>query len=254
MVDWTPRGATAPVLFVSPRAIFAAGHPIRGGVPVCFPWFANHPTDVAKPPHGFARTTVWSLDELTSDGSDTRIVLRLGANPATRARWPHDFRATLTLALGSRLAMTLAVENISAAELVYEAALHTYLTVGDVERISVHGLEHTRYLDKVDGMREKRSDDTPLTATGEVDRVFIDTTAACLVSDPVLQRTIRVDKTGSRTTVVWNPGPVKGPAVADLGDGAWRRFICVETANTGEAAVRLAPGGRHEMTATLSIA
>ena len=241
------------MLFVSPRAIFTAGKGIRGGVPVCFPWFANHATDATKPAHGFARTTVWALEEPASDGSDTRLVLRLGADPETRELWPHDFRATLTLALGTRLEITFAVENIGAAEFVYEAALHTYLAVGDVERVKVDGLEHTRYVDKVDGLREKTSDQAPLAPSGEVDRVFLDTTATCLVHDPVLERTIRVDKSGSRTTVVWNPGPVKGPAVPDLGGDAWRRFICVETANTGAHAVRLAPGAHHDMTAAISV-
>jgi D-hexose-6-phosphate mutarotase len=247
-----PSGAVAPVLFLSPRARFAAGTGIRGGVPVCFPWFANHATDATKPAHGFARTSVWSLDELAETHDTTRVVLRLGADPATRALWPHEFRATLTLSLGIRLEMRFAVENTSPADCSYEAALHTYLTVGDVGRVAIHGLGHTRYIDKVDRMREKASDVGALTPAAEVDRVFIDTTAACLVSDPGLERTIRVDKTGSRTTVVWNPGPVKGPAISDLGDDAWRRFICVETANTGAHAVRLPPGGRHEMTATIS--
>jgi len=238
---------------VSPRAIFAAGKGIRGGVPVCFPWFANHPIDATKPAHGFARTTVWSLDELTIDATDTHVVLRLGADPATRALWPHDFSAALALSLGIRLEMTFTIENTGLPEFAYEAALHTYLAVGDVEHVTVEGLEHTRYIDKVDGMREKTSHKGPLAPSGEVDRVFLDTTAACLVHDPVLERTIRVGKRGSQTTVVWNPGPVKGPAVPDLGDDAWRRFICVETANAGAHAVRLAPGSRHDMTVTISV-
>jgi glucose-6-phosphate 1-epimerase len=239
-------------LFVSPRAVFAAGKGIRGGVPVCFPWFAAHPTDATKPAHGFARTTVWTLHDITSDAlGNTRLVLRLGADAATRALWPHDFAATLTLSLGPRLEMTFGVENTGNRELDYEAALHTYLTVGDVERVTLHGLERSRYIDKVDGLREKMSGDAPIRPAGEIDRVFLDTTAACEVADPVLGRTLRVEKSGSRTTVVWNPGPVKGPAVPDLGGDAWRRFICVETANVGEHAVRLPPGGRHEMTARL---
>ncbi|MBM4443107.1 MAG: D-hexose-6-phosphate mutarotase [Candidatus Rokubacteria bacterium] len=254
LCEWTPAGQEHPVLFLSPRAVFAPGVSIRGGVPVCFPWFATHPSDGAKPAHGFARTRTWTGEPLARDADGTtRLTLRLAADGATRALWPTDFAATLTFALGATLAMTFEVDNRGATPIDYEAALHTYLTVGDVARARVHGLERTRFIDKVDGMRETTAGDAPLVPAGEVDRVFLDTTAACEVEDPVLRRRIRVDKAGSRVTVVWNPGPEKGPAVADLGGDAWRRFVCVETANTAPYAVRLAPGDRHAMTATISV-
>ena len=159
--------------------------------------------------------------------------------------------ATFTVAFGTSLAMTFEAENTGAEEMRYEGALHTYLAVGDVETIRVQGLERTRFLDKVHGMREKVSGDDPLTFAGETDRVFLDTTAPCVVDDPVLRRRIRVEKTSSRTTVVWNPGREKGPAVPDIGD-AWRRFVCVETANCGPHAVRLTPRAAHAMTAVIS--
>ncbi|HYE90493.1 MAG TPA: D-hexose-6-phosphate mutarotase [Terriglobales bacterium] len=254
LCEWTPAGQREPALFLSPRAIFAPGAAIRGGVPVCFPWFAAHATDASKPAHGFARTRLWEADPVTRDATGAvRVTLRLGADAATRALWPADFEARLTLALGATLGMTFEVENRGAAPLAYEAALHTYLAVGDVTRTRVHGLERTRFVDKVDGRREKTSGDGPLVPDGEVDRVFLDTTSACVVEDPARERRIRVEKTGSRVTVVWNPGPAKGPAVPDLGGDAWRRFLCVETANTGPYVVTLGPGECHAMTATISL-
>jgi glucose-6-phosphate 1-epimerase len=254
LCEWTPAGQSTPALFLSPRAVFAPGKAIRGGVPVCFPWFAAHPTDPTKPAHGFARTRTWEVGDVTrDDAGDARVVLRLAADADTRALWNADFVATLTLSIGTSLAMTFDVENTGAGELAYEIALHTYLRVGDVEKIRIHGLERTRLIDKVDGMRQKVADDEPLTIAGEVDRVFLDTGAACTVEDPILQRRIHVEKSGSTTTVVWNPGPEKGPAVPDLGGDVWRTFVCVETANCRPHAVRLAPRARHAMTARITI-
>ena len=250
--EWAPAGQATSVVFLSPHAIFAAGRAIRGGVPVCFPWFANHPSDPAKPAHGFARTRTWEIGDVNRDAAGAiRVVLRLASDEATRALWNADFSATLTISLGTSLAMTFEAENRSAADITYEIALHTYPAVSDVEKVRGYGLERTRFLDKVDGMREKVSGDEPLTCAGEMDRVFLDTTATCVVDDPVLRRRIRVEKTNSRATVVWTPGREKGPAVPDLGE-AWRRFVCVETANCGPRAVRLAPRERHAMTAVIS--
>ncbi len=250
---WTPAGQRTPVVFLSPHAVFGSGKAIRGGVPVCFPWFASHPTEPGKPAHGFARTRMWQVgDVLTDHTGDVALTFHLAADAATRALWPGEFVASLAVTLGTTLTMTFTAENRDADELAYEVALHTYLTVGDVARARVHGLERTRFIDKVDGMREKISGDGPITFSGEVDRVFVDTAAPCVVDDPVLGRRVRIEKSGSPETVVWTPGPVKGPAIPDVGD-AWTRFICVETAHCRPHTVRLGPGARHAMTARILI-
>jgi D-hexose-6-phosphate mutarotase len=252
LCEWTPAGQSSPVVFLSPRAVFARDKAIRGGVPVCFPWFGAHPTDPAKPQHGFARTHAWQVESAGQDGQgDTRVVFRLVSGADTKALWDADFVARLTVVPGATLEMSLEVENASDQPFVYEAALHAYLAIGDIARVSVHGLENTRFLDKTDGQREKRSGDAPLVFDGEVDRTFLDTTASCTVDDPVLGRQIRIDKTRSQATVVWNPGSAKGRAMADLGD-AWNRFVCVETANCGPHAIRLAPGACHTMTSRIT--
>lgn len=252
--EWTPAEQSSPVVFLSPRAVFARDKAIRGGVPVCFPWFGAHPTDPGKPQHGFARTHVWDVESIAEVAQgDTRVVFRLASSPDTRALWDTDFVAELTVVVGATLELTFEVENTSRQPFVYEAALHAYLGIGDIAKVSVHGLEGTRFLDKTDGQREKRLDNAPLTFDGEVDRTFLDTTAACTVHDPVLGRQIRIDKINSGATVVWSPGRAKGEAMADLGD-AWRRFVCVETANCGPLAVRLAPGARHAMTSRVTAA
>jgi glucose-6-phosphate 1-epimerase len=253
LCEWTPAGQSTSVLFLSPHAVFAPGKAIRGGVPICFPWFANHPTDRTKPAHGFARTRTWRVGDVTrGDAGAVRIALQLASDAETRALWDAEFAASLTLSLGASLTMTFEAENNGATDIGYEVALHTYLAVGDVGRIRIRGLERTRYIDKVDGGTEKRAADAPLTLTGDTDRVFLDTTATCTVEDPVLRRRIVVAKEGSPATVVWNPGREKGLGVADIGD-AWQRFVCVETACCAPHAVRLAPRARHAITARVDV-
>jgi glucose-6-phosphate 1-epimerase len=253
LTRWQPRGA-APVLFLSPRATYATGKAIRGGVPLIFPWFGPHPTDRQAPMHGFARTRNWRL-VTSGPGADDAVVLELALedDEATRARWPSAFALRYRVTVGEVLSLALEVVNTSPAPFTFEAALHTYLEVGDVEAVAVTGLEHTDYLDKVDGFARKRHGTEPLRLAGETDRVFLGTRARCLVHDPVLGRRLIVDKTGSGTTVVWNPGATKARDIADLEPDGWRRMLCVETANAADDAVTLPAGGRHVMSATIAI-
>ena len=238
---------------MSPRAVFAAGTAIRGGVPVCFPWFGAHPSDPTKRAHGFARTRTWQVADVTRETTgDVRVVLRLAADAETHALWSPSFAVSLTLSLGAALEMTAEVENVGDDPIVYELALHSYLAVGDVEAVRIHGLEGTRYVDKVDGGKEKVAGAEPLAIAGETDRVFLDTATTCIVDDPMLGRRLRVEKRESRATVVWNPGRERARAMRDIGEDGWRGFVCVEAANVGPHAVRLAPRGRHAMAARIT--
>jgi glucose-6-phosphate 1-epimerase len=251
---WQPRGASAPVLFLSARAAYAPGKAIRGGVPLIFPWFGPHATDRTKPMHGFARSRAWRLTaaEPAPEGT-VALELALDDDETTRALWPHAFRARYRVTIGDALALALEVVNTSSVPFTFEAALHTYLTVGDIRTASLTGLEDTAYIDKIDAMTRKRLGRDPLRLAGETDRVFLDTRARCVVDDPTLRRRLSVDKTGSASTVVWNPWAVKAAEMADLEPDDWRRMICVETANAADDAVTLAPGARHVMTATLRV-
>ena len=250
---WRPRGSE-PVLFVSSRAVYAPGKAIRGGVPLIFPWFGPHATDRAKPMHGFARARAWRLLQ-TDAASDGSIMLELGLDDdeATRALWPHPFRARYRVRIADTLTMALDVVNTGRAPFTFEAALHTYLAVGDVRAIEVRGLEQTAFIDKVDGMTRKRLGAERLRLTGETDRVFLGTHARCVVDDPGLRRRLVVDKTGSASTVVWNPWSTKAAEMADMGPEDWRAMICVETANAADDAVSVAPGSTHLMTATIRV-
>jgi glucose-6-phosphate 1-epimerase len=263
---WAPAGQ-APVLFMSDRftnetGVFVAGKAIRGGVPVCFPWFGARrddpkPDGRPSPAHGFARTRSWRVDDVSvEDNGSIGVALTLAADDETRASWDAPFEASLLVSLGPTLSIDLEVRNLGDAEIAYEAALHTYVAVGDVERAALHGLERARFFDKVEGSVEqavKQAGADPLVLTGETDRVFQGTRSAVVVDDPVLRRHVRVEKSGSLTTVVWNPWLVKAQAMPDLGGEAWRRFVCVEAANTGSNAVVLPGRAVHRLGTRLSV-
>jgi glucose-6-phosphate 1-epimerase len=253
LTHWQPHGG-APVLFLSRRAVYAPGQAIRGGVPLVFPWFGPHVTDRSAPMHGFARSRPWRL-VTSGPGADAAVVLELALDDdaATRALWPATFRLRYCVTVGETLGLALEVVNTSPAPFTFEAALHTYLAVGDVTAVSIAGLEGTPYIDKVDAMARKRQGPTPLRLTGETDRVFLGTRARCVVADPALGRRLVVDKAGSATTVVWNPWSAKTAGITDLEPDDWCRMVCVETANAADDAITLAPGARHVTSATLRV-
>ena len=251
-----PKGGR-PVLTASSRSEFEAGAPgkaIRGGVPICFPWFGGKAGEPAAPPHGVARLLTWGIDSVTRE-ADGRLkaVLSLASGDFTRGKFPHDFALSLTVTVGRSLAMTLAVRNTGGAPFTFEEALHSYLAVSDARQIAIAGLEKTTYIDKTDAFKRKVAGDEPLVLTGETDRVFLGTRATVSVSDPAWQRRIVVSKSGSDTTIVWNPWSEKAKTIPDLGDDDWTGMVCVETANAADNAITLAPGQTHTVEARIEV-
>jgi glucose-6-phosphate 1-epimerase len=253
VTHWKPAGAQ-PVLFVSQQSHFARGKAIRGGVPVCFPWFANRAGHPGSPAHGFVRSAEWAIKSVSenSDGSTTAR-FEFVDSEVTRVPWPHSFHAKYSITVGSVLDMSFEVENTGPEPLTYEAALHTYFTVSDASEVRITGLEGTEYIDKVDGFKRKQLGSEPLQFSGETDRVFVNTTSTTRLIDPGMNRSIVIEKTGSNTTVVWNPWIAKAKAMADFGDHEWPRMACIETANSGENSITLVPDQRHTMTARIRL-
>lgn len=253
LASWQPVGQ-APVLFVSEKSAFDPAKPIRGGVPVCFPWFGPHASDPQAPMHGFARILPWTLTAARDTSEGITLTLSLKDDERTRASaWPHPFEATCTVALGASLELSLTVRNTGTTPVTFQEALHTYYSVKDVRQATVTGLEHTDYLDKTDKLARKNQGAMPVRITGETDRIYLSTTASCVIDDPGLGRKITVGKSGSDATVVWNPWIDKAKAMADFGDEEWPSMLCVETCNVGESAITLAPGASHTMTATVTV-
>ncbi len=252
LTQFQPRGAK-PVLFMSEKSHFDAAKPIRGGVPLIFPWFGPRAGSPDSPPHGFARIRAWELESCSqqADGA-VRVVFTLAADDATKTLWPSDFNLRMVFSLGRALEMELEV-RAETTPLTFEEAFHTYLVVGDVRQASLEGLENVEYIDKVDGFKRKTQPAEAVRITGETDRVYLNTGSACRVVDPVLGRTLLLEKKHSATTVVWNPWIAKAKAMADFGDEEWPHMLCVETANAGDAAVKLDAAQTHRMRTRIQI-
>jgi glucose-6-phosphate 1-epimerase len=251
---WQPEGH-APVIWMSRESAWQAGRPIRGGVPICFPWFGPHAADTSAPGHGYARLADWTLvDALDDEQGATHLVFQLRQPAPPWPLWPQAFDATYRVTVGSSLGLALEIQNAGADDFPFEEALHTYFAVQDVRAIDISGLENAEYLDKVEGMARKIQGPEPIRFTGETDRVYLDTQAACTIHDPGGRRRIVIQKSGSDATVLWNPWVDKAKAMPDFGDLEWPGMVCVETCNVNEHALTLAPGARHTMTTTLEVA
>lgn len=254
VTSWRPSGHD-DVLWLSGTSRFTAGSAIRGGVPLCFPWFGAHATDPHAPSHGFARVSRWSLDEAREDGDDVVLTLSLTDSAETRASaWPHAFHAALRVTVGATLGLDLTVHNRDTRAVTVEEAMHTYLRVSDVRQARITGLEGSRYLDKLGGPEPVPGAEGPLVLTGATDRIYLDTARTTTVEDPAGGRRTTVRAQASGTTVVWNPWDERAAAMADVEDGGWTRMLCVETSNVGPAALTLEPDATHTMSARFEVA
>lgn len=256
LAEWQSAGQ-APVLFLSAKSEYVPGNAIRGGVPVIFPWFGPRQDGKPGPAHGFARSSLWELEDAAVVGAGVEQVVHLTfaltPNEMSRGLGFDHFRVTYRMAIGQQLGMELAVANDAGAgaPLVMEDALHSYFAVGDVERATLTGLGGTEYLDKRDGGRRKVQAGGAMSLTEITDRVYLDTVATCVIEDAEARRRIVVEKSGSHETVVWNPWANLAAKMADMEPEGWRRMLCVETANVGDGAVTLAPGETHTMRAEI---
>lgn len=235
------------VLWLSPLARLDSGRPVRGGVPVCWPWFGAHATDGSKPSHGVARTAVWHVAE-TSGGPAPRLTLRLDDAAARASGLPLS--AHLDVVLGAALEVSLRTLNVGAEPVRLGGALHSYFQVSDIASVTIGGLEGRTYVDQLAGGRVV-SETEPIRFSGELDRIYQDTRDRVTILDPGSGRRIVVDKAGSASTVVWNPWIAKGERLGDLGPDGYRHMVCVETANAGADIVCLQPGATHTLTARI---
>jgi glucose-6-phosphate 1-epimerase len=253
VTHWTPRGQR-PVLFVSPKSLFIPGKAIRGGIPVIFPWFGDRSDGKPGPAHGFARTSTWAVEgtELGNDGN-VQIALALAPNETSKSLGYAAFHVSLRVTIGSSLEMELETRNDAQEPLTYEEALHSYFAVADIRQVSVQGLEGTTYIDKTDGFKRKKLGDEPVRIARETDQMHLHTKATCVLHDAVWNRRIVVEKSGSDSTVLWNPWIEKTKGMSDMAPESWQAMICVETANAAENAVHLVPGARHKLTASIRV-
>jgi len=243
ITGWTPA-KHKPVLWTSSKAVYDGQAPIRGGVPICLPWFGAHPTDTGAPSHGLARTAAWTLDHAGVSEEETLLGFGLEL---------PGLKLAYGVLLGHTLKLVLDVTNTGDTERQVEAALHTYLAVSDAREVTITGLENVSYLDKVNGAATTPATGDPIRFIAETDRVYRDTDDDVVLHDPGLSRQITVAKDGGRSTVIWNPWIDKAARMADFDDDAWIDMCCIESAAVGDDAWVLTTGETRTLTATIAV-
>jgi len=252
VTSWKPAG-NDEVLFLSTKSRWQEGQAIRGGIPICFPWFRAKADDPKAPAHGFVRTKSWQLESIVEEEPGVLVSMSIESDEQTRRWWPADFRLVHRVVFGPELTLELVCTNTGKTRLRFEEALHTYNRVADVARVRLKGLDTVHFLDNTDSNAAKvqRGDVKIASAT---DNAFLDAQNDVDLIDPEFHRYIRLEKNNSLTTVVWNPWREGAARLSDLGDGEWTQYLCVEASNILDASVSLAPGEEHKMTAVLSSA
>jgi glucose-6-phosphate 1-epimerase len=252
VTSFKPRNSME-ILWMSPDSSFEEGTPIRGGIPVCFPWFGPHKTDPEEPQHGFARLMYWDvLETATLPSGETLVRLQLCSSEETKAYWENDFCAEMKIVVGTVLNVTLNVTNTSEVPFEYTCALHSYFSLSAIENLSIEGLEGVSYFNQLTGEKDVQKEfflhiQEPLT------RHYLGTETPVVIEDTAFNRRIKVDKSGSKVTTVWNPGEETCAKIGDLPDDAWETFVCVEATNAFDYPVQLAAGESFETSATIGL-
>lgn len=246
ILSWIPEGER-DVIWLSEDAKFAQGKSIRGGVPICWPWFGAHATVSEFPAHGFARTSNWQVvkTEAQEDGT-TNVFFTMQPQDETKSMWPADTTIEYQLTIGKKLEMELITHNNGTGPITIGQALHTYFNVGDVGDVLLHGLDDTDYLDKLENFATKHQHG-PITVDREVDRVYLDTSTDCVIEDKSFMRNIIIIKCGSNSTVVWNPWQETADKMGDLGKDGYKKMLCVESCNAADDVVTIEAGKAHHL-------
>ncbi len=256
VLSFVPKDASGlDLLWVSPTALFDGRQPVRGGIPVCWPWFGKHATNSVLPAHGFVRNLLWQLDQVsTLEGGETELSFSIRSCKSTLKVWPYSFHLMLVVTVGETLSLRLITSNVSDQEMHFTEAFHSYFKVEDVSRVSVSGLEGSTRIDTLNNWQRSIQSDTLSLSNPTMDSVFLNHSVDVVLDDPLLSRRIYIRKQFSSSSVVWNPGPEIVKGFKDIPEEAWSNFLCIESGNVFEEAVVLVPGKKHELFLELSSA
>lgn len=253
ILSWIPTEGDE-VIWMSKDATFAPGKSVRGGIPVCWPWFGAHDSNNSYPAHGFARTSVWQItDTRAISANETQITFKLDTHQLSRDSlnmWPLATVVEYQVTISKNLTLQLTSYNRSNESITIGQALHTYFKVADVSDTEVYGLDSKDYLDKTDGFTRK-TQTGPVKINTEVDRVYLNTADDVTINDK--KRKIIIKKLGSQSTVVWNPWKEVAEKMGDLGTNGYLNMICVESANAAEDTIRIKAGGSHKLQVIYSV-
>jgi D-hexose-6-phosphate mutarotase len=253
LLSWQPSGET-DMLWLSNRAVFAPGKAIRGGIPVCWPWFGEHASQPQYPAHGFARTAQWQVMGTHALGNgDTLVDLRLDTrrlDADVQILWSTPTLLDYRLTIGRTLSLSLTTTNVAPEPITLSQALHTYFAVTDIRHTTITGLDGHDYLDKTDAFARK-SQRGDVSIDGEIDRLYLQSVEPVILTDG--RRRIRIDKSGSHTTVVWNPWQAGAGRLADMDDDGYRHMVCIEAANAADDSITLDGNDCHTLAVSYTL-
>lgn len=235
VLSYQPANRDRSILFVSDQAIFERGKPIRGGIPICFPWFGSNAKDASLPAHGWARTSEWELIETAR--SSNQVIVRMALSQ-------DEIQVTVELVFGAELSVDVAVINNRDVPLSFEIALHTYFQIHSIDNVEINGLEMVPFVDQLKNITHP-GDNLAIRFSEETDRIYQGIVEQITLVEKGANSRVRVVPRGSQSTVVWNPWIEKSKRMADFGDDEYQRMCCVETANVRANKIVLAPRDSH---------
>ncbi len=255
------RGDTPPIIWLSEEAAFQQGQSVRGGVPICWPWFgdlgrnredvrAMYQSEAEAPFHGLVRGLDWRLEQQRSEGDTALLEFVCPQAQGTLSGWPHRVELTLQIRLDERLHIALISRNLGDRPVALSQALHTYFAVGDIHQVSVEGLDGARYIDTLENWQH-RQQQGDLRYEGETDRIYLDLPPTLSLRDPLLNRRITLHTQGSRSAILWNPWIAKAQRLSQFADDAWQRMACIETANAMDDRVVVGAGASHTLAVSI---
>ena len=253
VLSFKPVNQKADLMFLSTKAYYQAGKAIKGGVPICWPWFGADPEGKGRPAHGFVRNRMWEvIDTQINPSNEVRVVLGLNDTPETLAIWPYSFKLRLEITISDTLNLELITQNTGDQAFTITQAFHTYFSVQDIHQVSVAGLNGKPYLDKVDGGQQK-TQLGEVKINAEVDRIYLNVSNDLTIHDAGMSRQILIRAKGSQTAVVWNPWEKISKEMADLLDDDYLRLICVETTNAATDTILIQPGNQFSLVARYQV-
>lgn len=254
VLSYQPAGEPEDVMFLSAKAYYQGGKAIKGGAPICWPWFGADPEGKGRPGHGFVRNRPWNVvaTEALSNG-DIKVIVGLDDTAETQAIWPHAFSLRQEIIIGDSLNLSLITRNTGKEKFTITQAFHTYFKVGDITRAKVSGLSGCDYLDKAGGGSVQKHQTGDVTIDAEVDRIYLNVGNTLTIDDAALNRRIQITAQGRKTAVVWNPWEKIAKDMADLEDDDYKRLLCVETTNAADDVREVAPGGECRLVANYRV-
>ncbi|SDW83863.1 D-hexose-6-phosphate mutarotase [Nitrosomonas oligotropha] len=254
VLSYQPAGEAEDVMFLSAKAYYQDGKAIKGGAPICWPWFGADPEGKGRPGHGFVRNRAWNViaTEALANG-DIKVTVGLDDTPETQAIWPHAFSLRQEIVIGDSLNLSLITRNTGKEKFTITQAFHTYFKVGDISRAKVSGLAGCDYLDKAGGGNTQKHQTGDVTIDAEVDRIYLNVGNTLTIDDAALNRCIQITSQNSKTAVVWNPWEKIAKDMADLEDHDYQRLLCVETTNAADDVREVAPGGECRLVASYRV-